>query len=238
MKSKISYFSPKKTGCCRLFNSKILALLSGIYTLNISILIVLMFGWQINANFKRYQDLGDVYYGIQIAQIAIIGTQCSMVILSIVLIIGIHKENANLVVPYIVGFLTLWSLETIALVYSNVLRDHIFKQFDEVSKAVLAFFVARAITNALAIFISDGSDDSSTTMSIYIDENENRLVYPNVDKQNAYQSTVHWHDSYTDDSELDVDNDVAICDEKILGDGSDEDDSLLVIYQDSDAAAY
>lgn len=30
---------------------------------NISILVVLMFGWQINANFKRYQDLGDVYYG-------------------------------------------------------------------------------------------------------------------------------------------------------------------------------
>lgn len=24
---------------------------------------MLMFGWQINANFKRFQDLGDVYYG-------------------------------------------------------------------------------------------------------------------------------------------------------------------------------
>lgn len=30
---------------------------------NISILVVLMFGWQINANLRRYQDLGDVYYG-------------------------------------------------------------------------------------------------------------------------------------------------------------------------------
>ncbi|KAL7031417.1 hypothetical protein ACKWTF_007009 [Chironomus riparius] len=106
-----------------------------------------MFGWQINANFKSYQDLGDVYYGIQIAQIAIIGTQISMAILSVVLIIGIYKENSNFLVPYIVGFLTLWSLETIALVYSNVLRDHIFKQFDKVSKAVLTFFVARAIIN-------------------------------------------------------------------------------------------
>ncbi|KAL7031419.1 hypothetical protein ACKWTF_007009 [Chironomus riparius] len=74
-----------------------------------------MFGWQINANFKSYQDLGDVYYGIQIAQIAIIGTQISMAILSVVLIIGIYKENSNFLVPYIVGFLTLWSLETIAL---------------------------------------------------------------------------------------------------------------------------
>ncbi|XP_070506417.1 uncharacterized protein [Chironomus tepperi] len=111
-----------------------------------------MFGWQINANFKSYQDLGDVYYGIQIAQIAIIGTQISMAILSVVLIIGIYKENSNFLVPYIVGFLTLWSLETIALVYSNVLRDHIFKQFDKVSKAVLTFFVARAIINALALW--------------------------------------------------------------------------------------
>lgn len=80
--------------------------------------------------------------------------------------------------------------------------------------------------------------DDSTTMSIYIDENEDRLVYPSVDSRNAYQSTVHWHDSYTDDSELDVDDDEMANDEKILGDGSDEDDSLLVIYQDSDAVAY
>jgi hypothetical protein len=80
--------------------------------------------------------------------------------------------------------------------------------------------------------VSDSSDDSERTMSIYIDENENRLVYPDA----THQSTVHWHDSEcTDDSELDVD---VTSDEKILGDGSDEDDSLLVIYQDSDAAAY
>ncbi|CAG9803492.1 unnamed protein product [Chironomus riparius] len=213
MRSKMSYYNVRKAGC-RLFNDKILALLSGIYTLNISILIFIMFGWQINANFKSYQDLGDVYYGIQIAQIAIIGTQISMAILSVVLIIGIYKENSNFLVPYIVGFLTLWSLETIALLCGVVTSD------------------------------SDDSETTSTTMSIYFDENENRLVYPYVNSDNnsdesLYQTKVHWHDpmNNTEDSELDLD--ARVDDEKILGDGSDEDDSLLVIYHDLDTnAAY
>lgn len=30
---------------------------------NISILVVLMYSWQISANMKKYQSLGDVYYG-------------------------------------------------------------------------------------------------------------------------------------------------------------------------------
>jgi hypothetical protein len=45
----------------------------------------------------------------------------------------------------------------------------------------------------------------------------------------VYQSNdAHWHDLYTEDSELDDD-------EKILGVGSEEHDSLLIIYEDSDA---
>lgn len=91
-------------------------------------------------------------------------------------------------------------------------------------------------------FVSDSDDSTSTTLSFYIDENENRLAYPTavllssssssssstaIDTH-AYQSTVH-----TDDSELD---DLKRDDEKMLGDGSDEDDSLLVIaYQGSNA---
>lgn len=72
-------------------------------------------------------------------------------------------------------------------------------------------------------------------MSIYIDENENCLACPASSASigtRAYQSTIHWHEAHTDDSELD---DMRHDDEKILGDGSEEDDSLLVIYQDSDA---
>jgi hypothetical protein len=79
---------------------------------------------------------------------------------------------------------------------------------------------------------SDDSDKTSTTVSLCIDENENRLVYPYIDANRAYQSTVHWHDSaqHTDDSELDEFD--AESGEKILGEGSEEDDSLLVIYQE------
>lgn len=88
---------------------------------------------------------------------------------------------------------------------------------------------------------SDDSDKTSTTLSFYIDENEYRRAYPTVllsssssssSSTHAYQSTVHWHETQTDDSELD---DLKRDDEKMLGDGSEEDDSLLVIYQGSDA---
>ncbi|CAO1399485.1 unnamed protein product [Diamesa serratosioi] len=154
MKSTVSchyYGALGKTGCCRIFNTKYLALISGIYTLNISILVVLMFCWQISANIRKYQDFGDVYYGIQISSLAIVGTQFSMIILSLVLIIGIYKENAGLVVPWIIGFLTFMALEAVAMVYSNVLRDHIFR-FDQLCKAEVAFFVARAIVNTLAMW--------------------------------------------------------------------------------------
>lgn len=33
---------------------------------NCSILVVLMFSWQINANLKLYVDLGEVYYGKEV----------------------------------------------------------------------------------------------------------------------------------------------------------------------------
>lgn len=86
---------------------------------------------------------------------------------------------------------------------------------------------------------STDSEESDTTMSIYFDENENQLIYSNANKSSSnssisrsYQTKVQWHDTVIskDDNEFDVD--VRIDDEKILGDGSDEDDSLLVIYQD------
>lgn len=90
---------------------------------------------------------------------------------------------------------------------------------------------------------SDDSDKTSTTLSFYIDENENRLAHPTVllssssscssssaMDTHAYQSTVHWHETHTDDSELD---ELKRDDEMMLGDGSEEDDSLLVIYEDA-----
>ncbi|XP_017127903.1 uncharacterized protein LOC108146411 isoform X2 [Drosophila elegans] len=97
-------------------------------------------------------DLQDVYYGVQIAYFAIIGTQMSMILLSIVLIFGICRENPGLIVPWIIGYITFMALEAVAMVYSNVLRDHVNKQFDAMCKAEVAFFIARALINVLAMW--------------------------------------------------------------------------------------
>ncbi|CAO1378651.1 unnamed protein product [Diamesa hyperborea] len=155
MKSTVlyHYYGPERTNsCCRQFNIKHLALTSGIYTINISILVVLLYSWQISVNMKKFQTLGDVYYGIQISHLAIIGANFSLMILSIVLVVGINSENAGLVVPWIIGILTFMSLEAVAMMYGNVLRDHIFGHFDGLCKAEVSFFVARTIFNSLALW--------------------------------------------------------------------------------------
>jgi hypothetical protein len=35
------------------------------------------------------------------------------------------QEKSGLVVPWIIGFITFMALEAVAMVYSNVLRDHV-----------------------------------------------------------------------------------------------------------------
>lgn len=37
----------------------------------------------------------------------------------------VSQENSGLVVPWILGFITFMALEAVAMVYSNVLRDHV-----------------------------------------------------------------------------------------------------------------
>ena len=49
--------------------------------------------------------------------------------------------------PWIIGFITFMALEAVAMVYSNVLRDHVNRQFDSLCKAEVAFFISRAIIN-------------------------------------------------------------------------------------------
>ncbi|KAH8267748.1 hypothetical protein KR026_004612 [Drosophila bipectinata] len=155
MKSVILYpYGPLTggTSCCRMLHAKNLAITSAIYTINISLLIVLIYSWRINVNMHKSSDLQDVYYGVQIAYFAIIGTQMSMILLSIVLIFGICRENPGLIVPWIIGYITFMALEAVAMVYSNVLRDHVNKQFDAMCKAEVAFFIARAFINVLAMW--------------------------------------------------------------------------------------
>jgi hypothetical protein len=74
--------------------------------------------------------------------------------------------------------------------------------------------------------ISDSDSEKTSTLSLCIDDGENQFGYSNIDIT-TLQSKNHWHDIGTSDSEIDD----KIFDEKLLGDGSDEDDSLLVIYQ-------
>nr|CAD7199126.1 unnamed protein product [Timema douglasi] len=62
------------------------------------------------------------------------------------------KENAAFVVPWIIGFITFMALEAVAMVYSNVLRDHVNKQFDALCKAEMAFFISRAFLNIISLY--------------------------------------------------------------------------------------
>lgn len=78
------------------------------------------------------------------------------------------------------------------------------------------------------------SDKTSTTMSLCIDEFDNRLVYSDIESNRTKVQSrgQQWHDFEASDSE----NDELKFDEKLLGEGSEEDDALLVIYQDSGSA--
>lgn len=90
-----------------------------------SIFVILLYVWRIDVNVRKYGELADVYYGVQIAYMAIVGMHVSMAALSAVLLLGVQRESAGLVVPWIVGLLTFMALEAVTMVYSNVLRDHV-----------------------------------------------------------------------------------------------------------------
>uniref|UniRef100_A0A8D9E098 Uncharacterized protein n=1 Tax=Cacopsylla melanoneura TaxID=428564 RepID=A0A8D9E098_9HEMI len=61
------------------------------------------------------------------------------------------EERTSFVVPWIVGCITFMSLEAMAMVYSNVLRDHVNKKFDFLCKSEVLFFLSRAVVNCLSI---------------------------------------------------------------------------------------
>ncbi|XP_039295374.1 uncharacterized protein LOC111057874 [Nilaparvata lugens] len=147
------YEALNETHACVRLHARHAAITSAIYTLNISILVMLIYSWRVNSNFRKQVDLQDVYYGVQIAYFAIIGTQLFMIILSALLLVGVLKERSGLVVTWIVGVITFIPLEAVAMVYSNVLRDHVNREFDYECKAEVAFFLCRgAMSVSLHIF--------------------------------------------------------------------------------------
>ncbi|XP_037297413.1 uncharacterized protein LOC115450159 [Manduca sexta] len=62
------------------------------------------------------------------------------------------QENVAFLVPWVVGCMTFMALEAMAMVYSNILRDHVNKQFDSMCKAEISFLVPRILLNCLCIW--------------------------------------------------------------------------------------
>jgi hypothetical protein len=110
------YYRPeRRNGLCRSFNTKHCAITSAIYSLvkrkvqsfgnilsilrlflqNISILVVLLYSWQVNVNAKKFHILAEVYYGVQISYFAIIGSHLSIILLSIALFFGINTVSTT-----------------------------------------------------------------------------------------------------------------------------------------------
>ncbi|XP_060835325.1 uncharacterized protein LOC132918210 [Rhopalosiphum padi] len=127
------------------------AITGAIYTLNISVLVVLIYSWMISSNMKNALLLQDVFYGVQIAYSAVIGTNLFIFAASVILLLGIVKERVSLIVPWIVGLITFMALEAVAIVYSNVLRDHVNKKFDSFCKIEVTFYLIRAVLNVLSL---------------------------------------------------------------------------------------
>lgn len=75
--------------------------------------------------------------------------------------------------------------------------------------------------------MSDSDSDKTSTTLSFCDENDNPLVSLDMEKQRN-QSKPMWFDHEASDSEADDYRG----DEKILGTGSDEDDSLLVVFEE------
>ncbi|KAG6448113.1 hypothetical protein O3G_MSEX005300, partial [Manduca sexta] len=63
MKAWTAHEQDTTLSCCRTLHVKHAAYASALYTLNISILVVLLYSWRIGVNAKRYKELDDVYYG-------------------------------------------------------------------------------------------------------------------------------------------------------------------------------
>lgn len=78
------------------------------------------------------------------------------------------------------------------------------------------------------------SDKTSTTTELYIDENDNCSVYSSsANKRTKVQTTSHqWHDSEASDSDMED----LKTDDKLLGEGNEENDSLLVIFKKNGSA--
>ncbi|XP_045480426.1 uncharacterized protein LOC123684939 [Harmonia axyridis] len=134
-----------------MMNHRHAASIAAIYFLNISFMVVLFYSWRVSYNLKRVADLKDVYYGVQFAYCAIIGTHLLMFILNIHLYICIYKVNLSLINLWTVSFLALLALEAVLMIYSNILRDHVNRKFDDLCEFEVFFFSIRLVFSVIAV---------------------------------------------------------------------------------------
>ncbi|XP_065201530.1 uncharacterized protein LOC135832299 [Planococcus citri] len=137
--------------CCITFHARQAAIFSAIYTMNVSVLVILIYSWRVNENSKNYTQLDEVYYGVQIAYVAIVTVHLFNICLSLLLLYAVLKEKYSLISLWILGTITFTAMEAVCMVYSNVLRDHVNREFDTWSKEEASFFTCRAILNVLPI---------------------------------------------------------------------------------------
>lgn len=137
--------------CCITFHAKHAAVCSALYTMNVSILVVLIYSWRVHDDAKNPEHLRDVYSGVQIAYVAIIILNVLTICVSMILLHAIHKETYSLIILWLLSTITFTSIEGVCIVYSNVLRDHVNKKFDDWSKREGLIFLMRALLLILPI---------------------------------------------------------------------------------------
>ncbi|XP_014661797.1 PREDICTED: uncharacterized protein LOC106804910 [Priapulus caudatus] len=129
---------------------KTVALASGIYSLVVTIFVVSFFTWRLTVEDKDV--LGVIYYAIEAAEIAIVGINTFLAIFTICMISGILRDYPGWMVTWIITSISLMALETVAMVYLIVLRNHVTKGFDRLGKFELGFHIVKMLLNIAAIF--------------------------------------------------------------------------------------
>ncbi|XP_034244375.1 uncharacterized protein LOC117647006 [Thrips palmi] len=127
------------------------ALIAAMYTGGMSIVVAIFCGWRLVVNARQKDALQDVYWGVQISYLANLGCQLASVFFSTILLAAVNKENAPMIVPWVVGTIAFLAMEAVGTVYSNVLRDHVNHEFDTLCKVEGGFLIFRGALNCVAL---------------------------------------------------------------------------------------
>ncbi|XP_045031331.1 uncharacterized protein LOC116924781 isoform X3 [Daphnia magna] len=135
-------------------NDRQAAVVAAVYTICAS--SITFFGYCFLAVATSYQakHMADVYWGVQASYAAVMMAELTSLCLSTTLLIAIYqstKENCSLMVPWVLGFIGSISLEALAIVYSNVLRDHINQGFDQLCHFEVGVFLSKTFINIIVI---------------------------------------------------------------------------------------